>query len=277
MPFWNDSKWRIEGSAQKIVEPWDPSRVEDANYLLSIGNEVYVSDESSGKTARQLKDGESFVIDPGQFAFLLTEQAVNIPLGTLGFISIRASIKFSGLVNISGFHVDPGYSGKLLFSVFNAGPSPIHLKRGEPIFPIWLADLNEAISRKEMKKGYIDLPSKNINQISGKFTTAYQVEKHIDELREEISDLKAFKTQALIVLTIAAALMLPLFKDSVSKIFQAPSTSGPTAIGEATSSPARPLSVGAPTPIPMPSPSAAPTPSGSTSIPVPKSPPSKSP
>jgi dCTP deaminase len=279
MPFWNDNKWRIEGPVQKIVEPWDPSRVEDANYLLSIGSEVYVSDEASGKTARQLKDSESFVIDPGQFAFLLTEQAVNIPIGALGFISIRASIKFSGLVNISGFHVDPGYSGKLLFSVFNAGPSPIHLKRGEPIFPIWLADLNESISRKEMKKGYNDLPSKNINQISGKFTTAYQVEKHIDELREEINDLKAFKTQAVIVLTIAAALMIPLIKDSVSKVFQTPSTTSPMATGGATNLPAQPSSAGALTPAPAPtaSPSALPIAPGSTSSPVPKSPPIKSP
>ncbi|MBR1156195.1 hypothetical protein [Bradyrhizobium sp. JYMT SZCCT0428] len=126
------------------------------------------------------------------------------------------------MVNISGFHVDPGYSGKLLFSVFNAGPSPIHLKRGEQIFPIWLADLAEEISRKQIKKGYLDLPSKNINQISGKFTTAYQVEKHIEELREEINDLKAFKTHAVIVLTVAAALLFPFFKDSITKAFQSP-------------------------------------------------------
>jgi dCTP deaminase len=220
MPFWNDNRWRAQGPAQKIVEPWDASRVEDANYLLSIGSEVYVSDEESAKTARQLKEAESFAIDPGQFAFLLTEELVNIPLNTLGFISIRASIKFSGLVNISGFHVDPGYSGKLLFSVFNAGPARIHLKRGEPIFPIWLADLHEEISRKQIKKGYVDLPSKNINQISGKFTTAYQVEKHLEDLKSEINELKAFKTQALIVLTLVGALLIPTLKDTIVKALQ---------------------------------------------------------
>jgi dCTP deaminase len=220
MSFWNDNRWRAQGPLQKIVEPWDAARVEDANYLLSIGSEVYVSDEESAKTARQLKEGESFAIDPGQFAFLLTEEQVNIPRSTLGFISIRASIKFSGLVNISGFHVDPGYSGKLLFSVFNAGPSRIHLKRGEPIFPIWLADLHEEISRKQIKKGYDDLPSKNINQISGKFTTAYQVEKQIEAMKVEINELKAFKTQALIVLTVAGLLLFPTLKDTVIRAFQ---------------------------------------------------------
>ncbi|MGX1102666.1 MULTISPECIES: hypothetical protein [Bradyrhizobium] len=71
-----------------------------------------------------------------------------------------------------------------------------------------------------MKKGYLDLPSKNINQISGKFTTAYQVEKHIDELRDQINELKAFKTQAIVILAVAATLLLPLFKESITKAFQ---------------------------------------------------------
>jgi len=35
-----------------------------------------------------------------------------------------------------------GYRGRLTFSVFNAGPVPIHLKRGQPIFLIWYASLD---------------------------------------------------------------------------------------------------------------------------------------
>jgi dCTP deaminase len=47
---------------------------------------------------------------------------------------MKFKIKQRGLVNVSGFHVDPGYSGKLLFSVYNAGPRSIVLTRGEPVF-----------------------------------------------------------------------------------------------------------------------------------------------
>jgi dCTP deaminase len=220
MPFWDDTRWRTVASSLKIIEPFDPNIVEAANYLLSVGNEIYVSDEESKATARQLKEDESFAIEPGQFAFLLTEETVHLPFNVLGFISIRASIKFLGLVNISGFHVDPGYNGKLLFSVFNAGPARIHLKRGERIFPIWLADLHNEVSKKEIKPGYKDIPSKHINQISGKFTTAYQLEKQIDKLKEDIAALKAFKLQAFIVLTVATALLLPTLRDTVVKFFQ---------------------------------------------------------
>ena len=94
--------------------------------------------------------GEAFTIPPGQFAFLLTEEVVSVPADALAFISIRAKTKFRGLVDVSGFHVDPGYCGQLTFAVFNAGPVPIHLKRGQPIFLIWYASLDcETVFKKD--------------------------------------------------------------------------------------------------------------------------------
>ena len=249
MPFWDDNRWRTVGGALKVVVPFDSSRVEDANYLLSIGNEVYVSDEESKKTSQKLDEGESFAIEPGQFAFLLTEETVNLPYNVIGFISIRATIKFTGLVNISGFHVDPGYQGKLLFSVFNAGPSRVHLKRGEKIFPIWLADLHHEISKKVVKPGFTDIPSKFINQISGKFTTAYQLEKQIDALKGDIAALKAFKLQAYVILTILAGLLLPTIRDTVVKFLQDAPSATRSSPGMPPSSTA-PASVPPPTPLP---------------------------
>ncbi len=42
---------------------------------------------------------------------------------------------------MSGFHADPGFKGHLVFSVYNAGSSPISLERGQPYFLIWFAQL----------------------------------------------------------------------------------------------------------------------------------------
>jgi dCTP deaminase len=218
MSVWHDARWQTQGATDKIVEPFDPLRIEDAKYMLSVGDEVYVSEEGSKRTAQKLKEGESFAIDSGQFAFLLTEETVRLPFDVLGFISIRAKVKFSGLVNISGFHVDPGWEGKLIFSVFNAGPARIQLKRGDLIFSIWLADLQGPISRTSLDGGFKDIPSKLITPISGKFTTAYQLEKEINTLKDDIANLKAFKLQALVFLAIATTLLLPVFKDTFVKL-----------------------------------------------------------
>src|SRR5690606_791554 len=95
-----------------------------------------------------VKRGESFTIPPGQFAFLLTEEVVSIPDNLMGWISLRSGIKFKGLVNISGFHVDPGFKGNLIYSVFNAGPSPIPISRGDPLFKLWIAELDGAVVEK---------------------------------------------------------------------------------------------------------------------------------
>ncbi len=120
----------------KLIEPFVPERVDCAAYTLAIGPEVYISptDQTADPatvTVRKLDKDEAFTIPPGQFAFLLTEEIVSVPADALAFISIRAKTKFRGLVNVSGFHVDPGYCGQLTYSVFNAGPVPIHLKRGQ--------------------------------------------------------------------------------------------------------------------------------------------------
>jgi dCTP deaminase len=48
-----------------------------------------------------------------------------------------------GLVNVSGFHVDPGFRGRLKFSVYNAGSESIILGVGERLFPIWFYELPE--------------------------------------------------------------------------------------------------------------------------------------
>jgi dCTP deaminase len=217
MAFWSADTWRA--LEPKPVAPFNESRLESANYLLSIGEEIYVSEDESKGQIRRLNEGDGFAIDPGQFAFLLTEEKVTMPPKSIGFISIRASIKFLGLVNVSGFHIDPGFSGKLIFSVFNAGPTRIHLRRGDPIFMLWLADF-DGIS--EGKNGYEHIPSDMITKISGNFTTAYQVQKQVNGMKQEIAALNAFKLHAVVVLALAGALLIPVFKTTLAKLIQEP-------------------------------------------------------
>ena len=46
--------------------------------------------------------------------------------------------KLSGLINISGFHVDPGFEGRLKFSVYNAGTADVLLRYKDPIFILFI-------------------------------------------------------------------------------------------------------------------------------------------
>ena len=123
---------------------YNESRVEQAAYALSLGNEAYRTDNKDRKIEILDSKNKTIEINPGQFTLLMTEEYVNIPEDKLAFISIKAKQKLKGLINVSGFHVDPGFKGKLLFSVYNAGPSTITLELEKPYFLIWFANLNEA-------------------------------------------------------------------------------------------------------------------------------------
>ena len=102
-----------------------------------------------GKVARpgvKLDAHDRVTIPAGQFAKLLIHETIEVPEDAVGLISIKSGIKMRGLVNLSGFHVDPGFRGKLLFAVFNAGTSDIILEQMEPTFLIWYVSLDQPTS-----------------------------------------------------------------------------------------------------------------------------------
>lgn len=167
--FWGGGRLRDELGA--LISDYHPDRLDHASYRLRVGPEVYVSptgepDDPHNKPKTSLVQGQGFTIPAGQFGFILTEETIRVPVAAMAFISIRAGYKFRGLVNVSGFHVDPNYEGRLIFSVFNAGPGPVHLSRGEPCFLIWYADLDRP-SDVQPRRGYDSIPSELTGPIAG--------------------------------------------------------------------------------------------------------------
>jgi dCTP deaminase len=136
MAFW--SSQTLAARVAELTDPPVPKDAIDCNAItLRVGREIYVTPELEDahiRTKQQLRNNQGFVIPPGQFAYLMTEEIVKVPNNTMAFISIKATFKMKGLVNVSGFHADPGWAGPLIFAVFNAGPSPVHLHQGLP-FP----------------------------------------------------------------------------------------------------------------------------------------------
>lgn len=134
----------------QVILPFKDSRVKNGAYELSLGSEVFLTDSKFGKVeVLNNSNNRQIDINPGQFALLLTSEKICIPKNKIAFISIKAGEKLKGLVNVSGFHVDPGFNDHLLFSVYNAGPSTIVLNCGEPYFPIWFAELKTELDDDE--------------------------------------------------------------------------------------------------------------------------------
>ena len=179
-----------------LIEPYDQTAIDCAAYTLHVGNEIYVSPDQEIKspnrhTKRRLGCGEGFTIPPGQFAFLITREKVSVPNDAIAFLSIKARIKFNGLVNISGFHVDPGYSGRLLFSVLNAGPRPLHLQQGQALFLIWYADLDGSTERgRERGQNFSEIEPEMINRISGEILSLQSLSDKLNTLDNKLKTRK---------------------------------------------------------------------------------------
>lgn len=142
MAFWSSETLKQRIPANDLVSPYDAARVKHAAYEMTLGNEAYVT-SSPTKKKFSLWPGDHVEIPPGQFALLHTAEVIQVPANAIAFISIKAKIKLKGLVNVSGFHVDPGFNGQLVFSVYNAGCRSVMIGCGEPVFLIWFSDLTE--------------------------------------------------------------------------------------------------------------------------------------
>jgi dCTP deaminase len=166
----------------------DPERLRAASYNLLMGGEVYITpiSESDMRSVRTLKDGEAFIIPPGQFAFLLTHEAVHVPDDAFAFLALRAkALKFQGLVNVSGFHIDPGYNGRLVLAVYNAGPGQIHLRQGQALFEVFFADLDQKTD-KPYDKPIFSIETHFITPLAGKFETLQGLKSEMEDVQSDL-------------------------------------------------------------------------------------------
>jgi dCTP deaminase len=139
MGFWTSEQ--IKEFGEKLLEPFKSEQVVNCAVELTMGREAFVTGGKPAKKVILTSHDSQVVIPPGQFALLLSHEKVKIPLNAIGFISVRSRLKLLGLVNVSGFHVDPGFEGKLIFAVYNAGGNSIPISRGQRVFLLWLSSL----------------------------------------------------------------------------------------------------------------------------------------
>jgi dCTP deaminase len=237
--FWSGETLRER--LKTLIDPFSADRVDCAAYTLAIGSEVYISPNDQNAdptkvTILKLSEQEAFTIPAGQFAFLISEEVVSVPSNALAFISIRAKSKFRGLVNVSGFHVDPGYRGQLTFAVFNAGPVSIHLKQGQAIFLIWYASLDRETVFKKDGRPQKGLNAELITGIAGELQSIAGVSKKLRDTEKSLGDrIHAIEKQqtyyrniAVIVLPLILLMAGTVIKDWLSaKSVLAPTTQIP--------------------------------------------------
>ena len=186
MPFWSSQTLKARIPTDQLVVPYKDNGVVRAAYEMRVGPEAFVTSDTGETT--ELPEGKKIVIPPGQFGLLVTQETVRIPANVIAFISIRAGIKFRGLINVSGFHVDPGYHGQLRFAVYNAGSQKIVLDQGQRIFMIWFADLDETDidPYPEREDSRSAITADHVAAIQGDVASPAELKAQLDELRSDL-------------------------------------------------------------------------------------------
>lgn len=191
MSFWNTEAIELRVPNEKIVTPYRRDHVKNAAYELTLGTEAYIT-SSNERTKHIFKAGDHIDIPPGQFALLHTREIVAIPDDSIAFISIKARIKLKGLVNISGFHVDPGFKGQLIFSVYNAGSRSVKIQCGDPAFLIWFSSLIG--KTKDTYKGHYSgqrgISPEAVMEIEGDICSPAALASRIGKLEDSIAAMK---------------------------------------------------------------------------------------
>lgn len=217
MSFW--SSQTLESRLPYLIKPFNKERIDSASYELSLGEEVYISPlfdtPPKDRKTTILKEKESVVIPPGQFAFLITLEEVRIPEDSIAFISMKFGAKARGLVNVSGFHVDPGYKGCLIFAVYNAGPSSLQMKYGERLFSLWIADLDNSDAHPRKKAGYDSIPTSLTNNTEAVSSSLPSLVKRLDEMDKK---LESYSIKQGIIWGIVIALILSFVRPLTDKL-----------------------------------------------------------
>ena len=89
-----------------------------------------------------------------------------------------------------------------------------------------------------MKEGYNSIPTSLVTQISGDFTTAYQVKKQLDAIKEDVVKLNAFKYYVAGIIALLGIVLFPIIKERVIEIFS--STPAQTAVSPVGVAPGNP-------------------------------------
>lgn len=217
MAFWSGEK--LARHLPSLIEGFDPKNIDCASYRLCVGDQVFATSDKFATSSPTdpmvsvLKDAPNHTlrIKPGQFAFLMTKESVKVPNDALALISMRAGYKFKGLINVSGFHVDPGWEGQLLFSIYNAGPGEVIVERGEPMFLIVFSDLDRMSSLvySGKSKGQRNIKTSLLQNMTEQVFSPLMLQRRIEAV-ESAALIWKIMTTVLSTLLAASALLATL-------------------------------------------------------------------
>ncbi|MDR0320573.1 MAG: hypothetical protein LBI28_03650 [Treponema sp.] len=139
---------------------------------------------------------ENADIKPGEIAFVMTEESLNLPGNIYCQLSTKRKLSLDGIIILGELIIAPNYKGKLLFGLYNLSSRDYPLLTGKKL----VAGVFYKLDKKSDKipEPINDFPADLIravidtkpNSISAVITTISNIKKALDELRTEMQEIK---------------------------------------------------------------------------------------
>lgn len=206
MPILSDKDIRkmIDDGALGIAD-FSEACLQPASYDLRLGKYVYLSNTNTPFT---LSDGDYITLEPGTFALVTTHEILQMPLTHRGRVGMRAKYSLTGLMNISGPQIDPGFKGRLTLGVVNQGPRTRQLKYLDRVFTVEFDELSSPATKAYSGDFYqVDaLPAHLVELIThGSSSTLPQMSIKLERLEIKMDNLQ--KTLFVVMIPLALAII----------------------------------------------------------------------
>jgi plasmid maintenance system antidote protein VapI len=124
------------------IEPFEPSRVRAASLDLTLDTSAIAI---SGENVEAPQPG-SFNLKSGRSVGARTREHIELPLECVARAGATVHAAQRGIALLHQLQIEPGFKGKLQFSLFNASGRDLLLRDGDPVVSVELIILRETPS-----------------------------------------------------------------------------------------------------------------------------------
>lgn len=183
----------------KIIENGSISNCGALKYDFTLSDEILKSDFSTPVKFEDLsvEERRKALIQPGEVVYVLTKEKVNLPSNMYMSLSANRGMSEYGVLTLGGFAVDPGYSGRLMFGLYNYSSTPFTLIPNSKLIGgiFYQLNENEVIDTDilEKPKSIDEFPARLVSIISKYSPTGMSsldesikaISKQMEALKEE--------------------------------------------------------------------------------------------
>ncbi|MCL1812611.1 MAG: hypothetical protein FWG29_03725 [Treponema sp.] len=116
---------------ESFIKDGSKDSCEGIKYDFILSNMALIIDYGRPRDINQ--SSENPVIKPGEVAFVMTKESLDLPGDIYCQLSTKRKLSLDGIVILGGLIIDPNYKGKLIFGLYNLSSHPYPLRPGKKL------------------------------------------------------------------------------------------------------------------------------------------------